>query len=116
MGLLRGLLRRLRPGAGVDGMLIRLIRLRGRELNSLLRARIGVLDRLAVGGGQLIEFVDAVADGLGLTRNVFLTRERFHVTPKAFTGLRLQGLFIGGGSFALLLPTQPVRPSLRSRI
>ncbi len=95
--LLRGLLRGLRFVAGVDGMLIGFVGLGRRELDSRLRARIGILDRLGVGGSQLIEFVDAVADRLGLARNVFLTRERIQAAPETFTGLRLQGRFAGGG-------------------
>ena len=77
-------------------MLIGLVGLRRSELDSLLCARIGILDRLGVGRGQFIEFVDAIADRLGLTRNVFLAREWIHVTPKAFAGFRLKGLFAGG--------------------
>src|ERR1019366_7948895 len=94
--LLRGLLRGLRLVAGFDGMLIGLAGLGRSELDSLLRARIGILDRPGVGGSQLIEFVDAVADRLGLPRDVFFARERVHSTPEAFASLRLQRIFAGG--------------------
>ena len=96
VSLLRGLLRGLRLVAGLDGMLIGFAGLGRSELDSLLRARIGILDRPGVGGSQLIEFVDAVADWLRLPRDIFLARERIQVTPEAFASLRLQGIFAGG--------------------
>ncbi len=64
--LLRGLLRGGGLVAGVDGVLIGGVSLVGSELDASLGARVGVFDRLAVAGGQFIEFVDAVADRLGL--------------------------------------------------
>jgi len=54
-----------------------------------LRASIGVFDRLGVRGGQFIEFVDAVADRLGLPRNIFLARETGWRVPEAFASFRL---------------------------
>src|SRR5208337_2330163 len=116
VGLLRGLLRGLRFVAGLDGMLIGLVGLQRSKLDSLLRARIGILDRRGVGGGQLIEFVEAVADRLRLPRNVFLARERIQVTPEAFASLRLQRVFAGGAvAFAGRLGCGLSRRRLRCR-
>src|ERR1700722_839296 len=67
------------------------------HLNSLLRARIGILDRFAVRRRQVIEFVDTVADGLRLPRDIFLARERIHATPEAFPRLGLQWILASGG-------------------
>ena len=95
--LLRSLLSGLRFVVGIDGMLIGLIRLGRSQLDSLLRARIGIFDRLAVRGRQLIEFVDAVADGLRLARDVFLARKWVQVSPEALASFRLQGFFASSG-------------------
>src|SRR5882672_9283431 len=95
MRLLRGLLRRSRPVAGVDGVLIGFISLGRSELNSLLCAGIRVLDRLAVGSGELIQFVDAVADGGSLPLDVLLAGKGVQFAPETFVRVRLQSGFTG---------------------
>src|SRR6185369_17749705 len=94
--LLRGVLRGLGAVTGVNRVLIGLIRLAGSELNALLRTRINVLDHLAVAGGELIELIDAVADGLRLPLHIFLASERVQVTPETLMSIGLQRLLAAG--------------------
>src|SRR2546427_10839519 len=106
MGLLRGLLRSGRPVAGVNGVLIGFIRLGRSELDSLLRPGIRVLDRLAVGSRELIQFVDAVADGSSLPLDVLFAGKRVQFAPETFMRVRLQrslaGRVVNPGSSGLV--------------
>ena len=82
--------------ASVDGVLIGFISFVGGQLDAGLGALIGVFDRLAVSRGQIVQFVNAITDGLGLALNVFLAGERIHSAPETFAGRRLKGLLAGG--------------------
>ena len=53
-------------------MLISFIDLGGRKTNAFLGARIAVLDHLAIGSSQLIEFGDTIADGLKIPLYIVL--------------------------------------------
>src|SRR5262249_32381306 len=96
-GLLGGLLRYGCFIASVDSVLIGLIGLVGSQLDASLRARIGVFNRLAVGSGQVIEFVDAIADRLGLALHILLAGERIDPSPEAFTAGWCEWRFARGG-------------------
>ena len=78
-------------------MLIGFIGLVGSHLDAGLGARVGVFDRLAVGSGQIIELVNAVANRFGLPLHISLAGERVHASPETFAAGRLQGLLAGGG-------------------
>jgi len=67
-------------------VLIGLIGLVRSQLDASLGAGVGVLDRLAVGGGQVIQLIDAVADGVGLPLYVGLAGEWVHTAPETLTG------------------------------
>jgi hypothetical protein len=84
--LLRRLLGRGGFVSGVDRVLIGFVRLVRGQLDTLLRAGVGVFDGSAVGRCQLIEFVDAVSDGLGLALNIFLAGKGINASPEAFAG------------------------------
>ena len=94
--MLRGTLRLLGAIPGVDRVLVSFVRLGGSELNALLRARIDVLDHLAVAGGKLIELVDAILDGLSLPLHILLAGKWVQVAPETFVSIRLQGLLAAG--------------------
>src|SRR5208337_2802003 len=99
VGLSRGLLRQLRLISGVDGVLVGFIGLGGGETNAVLRARIHVLDRLAVAGREFIQFVQPVADRPSLALHIFLAGKRIDAAPAAFAGRwlqRLSGCALGG--------------------
>ena len=70
------------------------------QANAFLGARIDVLDHLAVGGGQLIEFVDTIPDGLGLPLHVLFAGERIQFAPETFVSVWLQRLFAAGSSLS----------------
>ena len=94
-GLGRGLLGGIGAVAGVDGVLVGFVGLGRGQLDALLRARIDVLDHLAVGGGEFIELVDAIADRRGLALHVLLAGKRIQLAPESFVGIRLQRMFAG---------------------
>src|ERR1700722_7347609 len=95
--LLRGLLRGGRFVAGVDGVLIGGVSLVGGELDAGLSARVGVFNVLRVSGGQIVEFVDAVADRFGLALYILFARERIHASPETFAGGRRKRRLAGRG-------------------
>ena len=69
-----------------------------------VRATVDVLDHLGVGRGQLIEFVDAIADRRGLALHVLLASEGIDLSPEAFVRVRLQrGLAAGAGGGGALI-------------
>ena len=100
--LLRGILRLGGFVAGVYGVLVSFVRLVRSQLDASGSARIDVLDLLAVLRSQLIEFIDAVPDGLGLPLYVVLAGERIDASPEAFTGRSGQRSFAGGVAAAVV--------------
>ena len=97
VGLSRG---RLRCGglvAGINCVLVGFGRLRRRLLNALLGAAVHVLNHFAVGGGELIQFVDAVLDGRNLPLHILFAGKRIYLAPETLTGFVLQGGLAAGG-------------------
>ena len=95
-----GLLRQLGFVSRLDGVLVGFVGLGRGQANAFLCARIDVFDHLAVGGRQLIEFIDAIPDGLGLPLDILLAGERIQFAPETFVGIWLQGLFAAGSSLS----------------
>src|SRR5215472_7608507 len=98
--LLRGLLSLGGAVASVYCVLIGFVSLVRRQLDAVLGTGIDVLDRLAVVGRELIQFVDPVADRLGLLLHVLLAGERIQLSPESFVGLRLERRFAAGASLS----------------
>src|SRR5581483_12151846 len=73
------------------------------HLDAFLGAGVDVLDHLAVGGGELIEFVQAVANGLRLALNVLLAREWVDPAPEPFAGGGLKRLASSAGGAGILV-------------
>src|SRR5437868_4317190 len=94
------LLRQLGLGFRVDGMLISFVGLGRGQTDAFLGTRIDVLDHLAVGGGQFVELVDAIPDGLGLPLDILLAGKRIQLAPETFMGVWLQRLFAAGSSLS----------------
>jgi len=91
-GLLRGLVRLLGAIAGVESVLVGFVRFRGSLTDTFLSARIDVLDVLGVGGGQLVEFVDAVADRRHLLLNILFTGKGVQFAPETLASIGRQRL------------------------
>ena len=108
VGLGRGGLGGGRLVASVNCVLVGFGRLRRRLLNALLGAAVHVLNHFAVGGGELIQFVDAVLDGRNLPLHILLAGKRIHLAPKTLTGFVLQGGLAAGG-----IPAGGLRLGLR---
>src|SRR6266700_1643172 len=81
-------------------MLISFVGLGRGQTDAFLGARIDVLDHLAVGGGQFVELVDAIPDGLGLPLDILLASKRIQLAPETFMGVWLQRLFAAGSSLS----------------
>ena len=95
VGLLRGLMRQLGAVAGVNSVHIGFVGLGRRQADALGGAGINVFDQLAVGGGELIEFVQPIADRVKLPLDVLLAGKGIEMAPEAFLA-HLQRLFAGG--------------------
>src|SRR3989442_5410774 len=98
VGLGGRLLRHLGLVTGIDRMLVGFVGLTGRQPDTFRCPRVRVLDHLAVGCGELIEFVDAVPDGRRLPLHVLLAGKGIQMAPEALVGIWLQRLFAAGAS------------------
>src|SRR5207253_9841039 len=90
--LLRGLLRLLGTVAGINGVLIGLIRLGCGQLDTLRSPAVDVLDHLAIRGGEFVQLVHAVANRLSLPLHVLLTGERVQRSEERRVGKECGGL------------------------
>jgi hypothetical protein len=71
-GLLGALLRGSGLVASIDGVLIGFVGFIGGQLDTSLGTGVGVADGLAIGGGQIVELIYAITDGIGLPLYVAL--------------------------------------------
>src|SRR2546430_13946671 len=77
--------------------------------------RVDVFNHLAVRGGQLIQFVHAIADRGSLPLYILFARKRIQMSPETFVGIGLKGWF-ATGAWACGLGCILVSRSGRSRL
>jgi hypothetical protein len=96
VGLSCRLLGHLSFVAGVYSVLVGFVGLGRGQLDALLGAAIHILNHPGVAGGEFVEFIHAVADGLGLALYILLAGKRINFAPETFASFCLQRLFAGG--------------------